>query len=117
MKELYGKQHLIIHVIGLGLALILGFFDLSMALGFVLGIVASDISLMLLEKRVDVIFGGRIKGLRTYLNFILGNLFLLVPLALAVIFPTVFNLLGVGLGILYLRYAAFMRAFLTKERD
>lgn len=117
MKDVYGKQQLIIHVIGLILALALGSFGLDYALGFGLGMLASVISLVLLEKRIDVILGERIKGLRTYLNFMVGNLFLLVPLALAVVFPVYFNLLGVGLGVLYLRYAMFVRAFLVKGKD
>jgi hypothetical protein len=117
MKELYGKQQLIIHVIGVLIALGLLYFGLSFTLGFLLGIVASDISILLLEKRIDVILGQRIKGFKSYLNFMIGNLFLIVPLTLAVLWPNVFNLLGVGLGILYLRYSVFIKAMFIKGKD
>lgn len=117
MKDLYGKQQLIIHVIGVLLAVGLLYFGYSYSLGFLLGIVASDVSIILLERRIDVIVGQRKKGFKTYLNFMVGNLFLVVPLAISVFFPQVFNLLAVGLGILYLRYSVFIKEIFVKRKD
>jgi hypothetical protein len=117
MKTLFGNKTLIILILGISIGFALGVYQLSYGLGFIAGLMVSIMSLTLIESYTDRLLKSReYRPFPGFLLYLLRSLILIVPFALALRWPNLFNVFTGVAGILYFKLILFGSVLLpTKE--
>lgn len=116
MKELLRNRFTVLIVSGLLVSLGLLFVGYSWSLGFLLGFVFSFFTVNLTQYQIDSALFRKQKSWTLYLGFIVSNLVYVVPFIISVLLYEWFNLIAVGIGLLYFKYFLFAQELLLKKR-
>jgi len=118
MKSLFNHSTYKVILTGLILGLCLLVFGRSFALGFLLGIMVSYVSMSLLEAFINRIFFFKTYGsFSGFIFFTFRNVLLGVPLLLGVLFPSVINIYTAALGLMYFKIALYTKEIFFRKNS
>lgn len=109
MKSKSEKVEYIPFIIIICLTLVLYLYNHSWSFGFILGIVFSKLHFAIIEFRINRIFENRSVGFLTNFTFIMGNISFIIPLGFAILYPEIFNIITVALGIVFFKYYIYIK--------
>ncbi|MEI7668164.1 MAG: hypothetical protein WCI62_04165 [Erysipelotrichaceae bacterium] len=118
MKTLFNQNTYKVILFGLFIGLCLLIFGRPYALGFLLGVMVSYVSMGLLEAFINRIFFNKTySGFSGYIFFTFRNIFLGVPLLLGVIYPNVINIYTAALGVMYFKIVLYTKEIFFRKNS
>jgi len=116
MNVLFGSKKNIVLLGGFLIGTLLGIIKISYGFGFLLGLLISLISTILLDYYTARIISLRhYRPVSGYLFFIFRNLLLVIPFIFALKWPAYFNIFTAVAGILYLKVILFGSVFIVRK--
>lgn len=118
MKILFEKDSMKIRILGLLIGCGTLFIDRSYGIGFLVGLMLSEIYLSVLNAYMAYALSKQTYHWKSgTLVFMLRNLLLFVPFGLALVFPTYVNIFAAVIGLTYFKVCIYIKYLLFRDKD
>lgn len=118
MKTIFEKDSTKIRILGVLIGCGLFFVDLSYGIGFLAGLMISEIYLSVLNAYMAYALSRRTYQWKSgTLVFMARNILLFLPFALALFFPKYVNIFTAVLGLTYFKVCIYTKYLLFRDKD
>ena len=117
MKILFAKDSIKIRLLGVMIGCGLIFIDKAYGLGFLVGLVVSEIYLAVLNAFMSNALANQYYGWKSgTLVFVFRNFLLFIPFLLVIFFPTYINVFTAVIGLLFFKICLYVKYLLFRDK-